>query len=67
VRRRQATHLAALAAGATALLTLGATATGAAASSSGTTNDSTSRPLPYRVFAPYYEMYDSSTNLATLS
>jgi len=26
-----------------------------------------SRPLPYRVFAPYYEMYDTSTDLATLS
>jgi hypothetical protein len=26
-----------------------------------------SRPLPYRVFAPYYEMYDTSTDLAALS
>ena len=27
----------------------------------------THRPLPYQVFAPYYEMYDTSTDLAALS
>ena len=62
--RRQTTLLTALAAGATALLTLGVTGTGASAS---TGHDSSSRPLPYQVFAPYYEMYDTSTDLAALS
>jgi hypothetical protein len=66
VRRRQATLLAALAAGATALLTLGATASGAAAATGGAPAPA-ARPLPYQVFAPYYEMYDTSTDLATLS
>lgn len=62
--RRKATALAALAAGATALLALGVTAPGASA---GTGPGLTSRPLPYQVFAPYYEMYDTSTSLAALS
>jgi hypothetical protein len=73
--RRQATLLATLATGATALLALSVTATGASASTTGasTTGAATdnpaaaARPLPYQVFAPYYEMYDSSTNLAALS
>jgi hypothetical protein len=65
MRRRQATLLAALATGASALLALGATA--ASASAAATWHHSSSRPLPYRVFAPYYEMYDTSTDLATLS
>jgi hypothetical protein len=69
VRRRKATLLAALAAGGTALLALGATAPGAAAAtgSAGTGHYPSSRPLPDQVFAPYYEMYDTSTDLAALS
>jgi hypothetical protein len=69
VRRRQATLLAALAAGSTALLALSITATGAAAATGGADNGpgAFSRPLPNQVFAPYYEMYDTSTDLATLS
>jgi hypothetical protein len=62
--RRQAALLAALATGATALLALGVTAVGASAE---TGPGPTSRPLPYQVFAPYYEMYDASTDLAALS
>ncbi|HEX3516092.1 MAG TPA: chitinase [Trebonia sp.] len=67
--RRKATLLAALAAGSTALLALGATASGAAAAtgSAGTGHSQSSRPLPYQVFAPYYEMYDTGTDLATLA
>ncbi len=69
MRRRQATLLAALAAGSTALLALSITATGAAAATGGAGNGpgAFSRPLPNQVFAPYYEMYDTSTDLATLS
>jgi len=69
VRRRKATLLAALAAGGTALLALGAAAPGAAAAtgSAGAGHYPTSRPLPDQVFAPYYEMYDTSTDLAALS
>jgi hypothetical protein len=69
VRRRKATLLAALAAGSTALLALGATASGAAAAtgSASAGHSQSSRPLPYQVFAPYYEMYDTSTDLAALS
>jgi hypothetical protein len=69
VRRRKATLLAALATGSTALLALGATATGAAAATgnAGTGHYPISRPLPNQVFAPYYEMYDTSTDLAALS
>jgi hypothetical protein len=63
--RRQTTLLAALATGATALLALGATTAGASVSTGH--DPSSSRPLPYRVFAPYYEMYDTSTDLAALS
>jgi len=69
VRRRTATLLTALAAGGTALLALGATASGAAAAtgSAGAGHYPSSRPLPQTVFAPYYEMYDTSTDLAALS
>ena len=69
MRRRKATLLAALAAGGTALLALGAAAPGAAAAtgSAGAAHYPSSRPLPYQVFAPYYEMYDTSTDLAALS
>jgi hypothetical protein len=66
--RRKATLLAGLAAGASALLALGATAGSASASAGiGPGPGPGSRPLPYQVFAPYYEMYDTSTDLATLS
>ncbi len=64
MRRRQATLLTALATGATALLALGATATGASAS---TGHGPGPQSLPYQVFAPYYEMYDASTDLAQQS
>ena len=63
--RRRTTLLAAVATGATALLALGASAAGASASTGH--DPSSSRPLPYQVFAPYYEMYDTSTDLAALS
>ncbi|HXB46989.1 MAG TPA: chitinase [Streptosporangiaceae bacterium] len=61
--------LAALATVTATVLTLGFTAAGASASPAGLDHGSfpNSRPLPHRVFAPYYEMYDSSTDLATLS
>ncbi len=65
MRRRQATLLAALATGASALLALGAATASASATAAG--HYPSSRPLPYRVFAPYYEMYDTSTDLASLS
>lgn len=64
MRRRQATLLAALATGVSALLALGFTTAGASAD---TGHGPSSRPLPYRVFAPYFEMYDTSTDLAALS
>ena len=63
--RRKTTLLAALATGATALLALGASAAGASVTTAH--NPAGSRPLPQEVFAPYYEMYDTSTDLATLS
>jgi hypothetical protein len=63
--RRKATLLAAVATGASALLALGATAAGASASTG--EHFPHSRPLPRQVFAPYYEMYDTSTDLAALS
>ena len=62
MRRRQATLLAALTAGTTALLALGVTTAGASAD-----DGHGEGPLPHQVFAPYYEMYDTSTDLATLS
>ena len=62
--RRKATLLAAMATGATALLALGATT---ASASPGTGHPAISRPLPYQVSAPYYEMYDTGTDLAALS
>jgi hypothetical protein len=65
MRRRQATLLAAaLAGGTAALVALGVTTAGA---SVGAGAGASSRPLPYQVFAPYYEMYDTSTDLAALS
>lgn len=69
MRRRQATLLAAaLASGTAALVALGVTTAGASVGASAYPgHGASSRPLPYRVFAPYYEMYDTSTDLATLS
>src|ERR1022692_2107414 len=64
MRRPQATLLAALATGATVLLALGVNTAGASA---GVEQGPSSRPLPHQVFAPYYEMYDTSTDLASLS
>jgi len=64
MRRRQATLLAALTAGATALLAIGVTSAGASADPG---HGPGSEPLPHQVFAPYYEMYDTSTDLAALS
>src|SRR3984957_16310399 len=64
--RRNTTLLAALATATAAVVTLGLTATGASAAT-GRRDGPQSRPLPYRVFAPYYEMYDTSTDLAALS
>ncbi|HKD87781.1 MAG TPA: hypothetical protein VKB62_04565, partial [Streptosporangiaceae bacterium] len=73
--RRLNRLLAGLAAATAATVTLGLAANGVSAASSAGTAASrpdhgsfpNSPPLPYRVFAPYYEMYDSSTDLATLS
>src|ERR1700677_1709565 len=68
--RRKTTLVAALATGATALLALGASAAGATAAGASVSTGygpSAARPLPYQVFAPYYEMYDTSTDLAALS
>jgi hypothetical protein len=63
--------LAALATTTATVVTLGLATTGASAAQAGTAagqaQGAYSRPLPYRVFAPYYEMYDTSTDLATLS
>jgi hypothetical protein len=64
MRRRHARLLATLAAGATVLLALGVNTAGASA---GTGHGPGPRSLPYQVFAPYYEMYDTSTDLAQLS
>jgi hypothetical protein len=66
MRRRQATLLAALTAGATALLALGVTTVGASADPD-PGHGPGSAPLPYQLFAPYYEMYDTSIDLASLS
>jgi hypothetical protein len=64
--RHPAPLLAALAVASAATLTLGLTATAASASAR-SPHGPQSRPLPYRVFAPYYEMYDTSTDLAQQS
>jgi hypothetical protein len=52
----------ALATATAAVVTLGCTAAGASASTW-----PTSRPLPYRVFAPYFETYDTTAGPAALS
>jgi hypothetical protein len=65
--------LAALATTTATVVTLGLAVAGASAQASTAAGGHVqgsqvhSRPLPYRVFAPYYEMYDTSTDLATLS
>jgi hypothetical protein len=66
--------LAALATTTATVVALGLATTGASAAQASTAAGGHaqgaypySRPLPYRVFAPYYEMYDTSTDLATLS
>ena len=66
--------LAALATTTATVVTLGLAAAGAGSAQASTAagghvqgSQEYSRPLPYRVFAPYYEMYDTSTDLATLS
>jgi Glycosyl hydrolases family 18 len=65
--------LAALATTTVTVVTLGLATAGASAQASTAAgghvqgSQEYSRPLPYRVFAPYYEMYDTSTDLATLS
>jgi hypothetical protein len=64
MRRRHAHLLATLTAGAAVLLALGVNTAGASAD---TGHGPSPRSLPYRVFAPYYEMYDTSTDLAQLS
>jgi hypothetical protein len=60
--RRNTPILAACAAATAALVTIGFTAAGASA---GTWNRS--RPLPYQVFAPYFETYDTAAGPAALS
>ena len=60
--RRSATFLATLAAGVSAALALTA---GTASASTHPGGVQPPRPLPYRVSAPYYEIYDTGTDLAT--
>jgi Glycosyl hydrolases family 18 len=60
--RRHTPLLAALATATAAVVTLGCTAAGASASAW-----PISRPLPYRVFAPYFETYDTTAGPAALS
>jgi hypothetical protein len=67
MRRRHATLLATLATGTTAaLVVFGFTAAGASADA-GHGHGPASRSLPHQVFAPYYETYDTATDLAALS
>src|SRR6202167_5587566 len=60
--RRHLPLVAALATVTAAVVTLGCTAAGASASTW-----PNSRPLPYRVFAPYFETYDTTAGPAALS
>jgi len=60
--RRHTPAFAAFAAAAAAVVTLGFATAGASAAPW-----HHGRALPYRLFAPYYEMYDTSTDLATVS
>jgi hypothetical protein len=62
---RHTSVFAALATATAAVVTLGLTAAGASAASAAPRwHGPQARPLPYRVFAPYYETYDTSTDLA---
>jgi hypothetical protein len=62
---RHTSVFAALATATAAVVTLGLTAAGASAASAAPRwHGPHARPLPYRVFAPYYETYDTSTDLA---
>jgi len=63
--RRHTPALVALATATAAVLAVGFAATGALASTGD--GGASSRPLPYRVFAPYYETYDTSGDMAALS
>jgi hypothetical protein len=60
--RRHTPLLAVLATATAAVVTLGCTAAAASASAR-----PISRPLPYRVFAPYFETYDTTAGPAALS
>jgi hypothetical protein len=60
--RRHLPLVAALVTATAAVVTLGCTAAGAS-----TSTGPISRPLPYRVFAPYFETYDTTAGLAALS
>jgi hypothetical protein len=68
--RRHAPFLAILATATAAAVTLGCAVTAASAATTRPGHRHSqplARPLPYRVFAPYYEMYDTSGDLAALS
>jgi hypothetical protein len=67
--RRLTPLLAALATATAAVVTLGLATTGASAAVSARANDvgPAARPLPYQVFAPYYETYDTSGDMAAQS
>src|SRR5262245_61361759 len=71
--RRLIPLVAALATATAAVVTFAIAATGPSATSSAGVSRldhgsfRPARPLPHRVFAPYYEMYRRSTDLATLS
>ncbi len=62
--RRLSSSLALLAAASAAALTMNFAAAGASAA---TSPGSAPRPLPHQVFAPYYETYDTSGDMAALS
>jgi hypothetical protein len=66
--RRLTPLLAALATGAAAVVALGfATAGASAAASASAGAGPVARPLPHHVFAPYYETYDTSGDMAAQS
>ena len=66
--KRRTPVLAALAAASAALIGIGvAAAPGASAAPRHATGFGFGEGLPYQVFAPYYETYDTSTDLATLA
>jgi Glycosyl hydrolases family 18 len=67
--RRRTPALAALAAGAAAAVTISMAAGGALAATGGSQHRAWphGRPQPHQLFAPYYETYDTSTDLAATS